>query len=462
MSNSAGTLMLNAWVGHEEGAVQGKVENMVAWALGQSIQVTPTYLVPRRADNNEWSDPEVGWGVVLAQNAPIPAPLQRLIQHRNNAPVFRFLDDRSFRYVVLRNEATGKDVDINASPPGTGPDALPYYLLICGSPKEIPWKLQYILNANRCVGRLDLDDHGLGNYVDALMHAWVPGTGKRAGEAVIWAVDHAAHPDAEPEITRLMRDAISDPLYARMRDDRDIGDDARFLDGSETPATCASLAAALKASKPAFVVTTSHGQTGPLDDPARMSRALGLPVDQAFKTLTPEELLRDGWQPDGLIWYAHACCGAGSDGESAFLDLFAPGTKAHEVLGGVANLGSQTAPLPRALLGAEKPARAFIGHVEPTFDWTLSQPFTGQFLTDPLLEALYRELYLAKPVGQCFRQWFARTGGLSMGFNAARSEFNRGAENDQVLLWYQLAARDIQSTVILGDPTVTLRPAGTG
>jgi hypothetical protein len=39
-----------------------------------------------------------------------------------------------------------------------------------------------------------------------------------------------------------------------------------------------------------------------------------------------------------------------------------------------ATAGARISPLPRALLGAEKPLRAFVGHVEPTFDWTLRDP----------------------------------------------------------------------------------------
>jgi AcrR family transcriptional regulator len=58
------------------------------------------------------------------------------------------------------------------------------------------------------------------------------------------------------------------------------------------------------------------------------------------------------------------------------------------VLNGIAALGNRVAPLPTALLGAKKPARAFVGHVEPTFDWTLQNPDTNQILTDSIQKAL--------------------------------------------------------------------------
>jgi hypothetical protein len=45
------------------------------------------------------------------------------------------------------------------------------------------------------------------------------------------------------------------------------------------------------------------------------------------------------------------------------------------------------------LLGAERPLRAFVGHVEPTFDWTLRDPTNKQVLTHVMCAALYDKLY---------------------------------------------------------------------
>src|SRR5207302_1988162 len=126
-----------------------------------------------------------------------------------------------------------------------------------------------------------------------------------------------------------------------------------------------------------LIVTTSHGQTGPLADAVAMKSKLGLPVDQDFQPLDPDQLLAT-WEPDGAIWYAHACCSAGSNAISLYgcqdtginnipICLVEAGSPVDRVLKGVAGLGSLVAPLPRALLGAKKPLRAFIGHVEPTF-----------------------------------------------------------------------------------------------
>lgn len=100
-----------------------------------------------------------------------------------------------------------------------------------------------------------------------------------------------------------------------------------------------------------------------------------------------------GWEPDGVVWLAHACCSAGSVASSGYAGLFDPGDPIAELLAGVSEAaGSRTAPLPRRLLGHPKPARAFLGQVEPTFDWTLSDPDTGQPLSNALCDAVYPRL----------------------------------------------------------------------
>lgn len=447
---------LNAWTGKT--AATGEIENGIEWALGREIEAAPRLLAPARVEPWDWANPAMGWGVVLAEGARIPPPLQELI-NRRKGPVFRCLKEPEYRDILLRNYDAGKDISINAAPRGTAPDALPQYLLIYGSPEAVPWRLQYILNANRCVGRLDLTGGALENYVKALLtDNWGGGAASdacRSNRAVVWAVNHGGG-----DITELMRNAIAAPVAEDLREDDQIGVGVKFIDGSAAPARGADLVAALVAERPALVVTTSHGMTGPLDDRFAMARDLGLPVDADGAVVAPQALLGK-WQPSGAIWYAHACCSAGSDAASSFRDLVQSSSLAGQVLAAVEALGARIAPLPTALLGAERPLRAFVGHVEPTFDWTLRQHETGQFLTANIIEALYDRLYVAKgnperPIGFAFREWFGRTNGLRAQYDKAVRSFNAGEPVDDLLLALQLAARDVEGTVILGDPTVAM------
>jgi hypothetical protein len=449
-------LTANAW--RDGSVVQGRIsDRALGWALGQGVEGSPKTkdLRPTPVDLSQWRDPAVGWGLILPEPAaPLlrnnrslgaaagaPEPIRRLVQERGPAPVFHFGRDASGRS-YLRNYVTGKGFTLSAlsaTPRGVAPDALPQYLLIYGSPAEIPWRLQYILNSNRCVGRLDLAGEALNNYVEALIHGF-KGSAAQPLDPLLWAVDMG------DRITPLMRTVIAKPVYERLKGDPDIALHATFIDGSQSEASVEALTAALGKS-PGLIITTSHGSAEPA--------GLGLLVDQHGRRLDLAQLLAS-WQPDGAIWYAHACYSAGSDSQSQFGPLFAADDPVSQLLSSVSQAGSTVATMPRALLGAKRPLRAFVGHVEPTFDWTLKHPQTEQVLTAPLVEALYQQLYLGSPVALALRDRFAQIGTLYAAKNSALDDFDRGADAGGDLLFYELAARDIQSTVILGDPTVAL------
>ncbi|HEX6480746.1 MAG TPA: hypothetical protein VF043_18050 [Ktedonobacteraceae bacterium] len=463
------TLTINAWTGEEPGS--GDVsEKAKAWALRTGPPEARAYLpVPPAADPANWRDPRIGWGLILAESdghsdaelaAGIDAPeaIQALLKARGNAPVFRYMPKSSYRLTHLRNHASQQDVAISGTPMGLGDGALPKYLLIYGPPTEIPWELQYILNATRVVGRVDLEGDALNNYVQALINEWKDAA-SCIDQAVVWAADFGPN-----DISHLMRDAIAARVYEKWHGDPTLQDRALFLDGPVSQASSAALISAVSQRKPALIVTTSHGQTGPLSDPLVMKSKLGLPVGQDYQALNPDQLLA-AWEPDGAIWYAHACCSAGSDAATLYgcleqadpaLCLVKTGSPIDRILRGVAGLGALVAPLPKALLGAKKPLRAFIGHVEPTFDWTIRQPATGQFLTDALGQALYNNVYKPMPIGLAFADWYGTLAGLSIEYERVRNAYNKGEDTLNAILYCQLATRDRQSMVILGDPTVML------
>src|SRR5205823_5528889 len=104
-------------------------------------------------------------------------------------------------------------------------------------------------------------------------------------------------------------------------------------------ATCGELVCALRRTRPAMIVTTSHGRTSPLGDPEALRAGAGLLVDVDKRVLDIAELI-SGWQPDGAIWYAHACCSAGTDGETSFDGLFEADGSMDTLLKGIAGAGS--------------------------------------------------------------------------------------------------------------------------
>ncbi|HVQ08214.1 MAG TPA: hypothetical protein VMS43_07240 [Allosphingosinicella sp.] len=453
-------LRANAWTGAVSPA--GELATSSWGQRGRALKDN-TLLAPTPVDERDWMHPDIGWGLVLPDNEAIteaerataadaPEPIRNLLAARPGSPVLRYRADLENGW--LRRyypDRPFQDMSVQASRPGVGEGRLPRYLLIAGSPTELPWSIQYQLNMSRYVGRLDLDEGGLANYVNALLADWA-GPQPDASAPVLWNVDHGGN-----DITRLMAFAIGEKLWERLAVDADAANRKR-LTGND--ATAAKLADTLSQHKPAFVATTSHGMTGPLDDAQQLAARLGLLVDGDYAALDPATLL-GGWAPSGAIWYAHACCSAGSDTASRYADLFPQGDSLATLLAGVsAGAGSRSAPLPRALLGAARPLRAFVGHVEPTFDWTLRDPDTGQILTHEIVSALYNQLFrrdFPTPIGYALGGLFREAGAFFAGWSEAV-----GAINDNVAgarataLYRKLVAMDRQGIVLLGDPTVCL------
>lgn len=446
--------------------MQGTLVPKVAkWSLGSAPAAVEKFLKPPApADPRNWLDRRVGWALVAferpgftsqqyADNEDLCAPLRKLLEKRENPVVLRFRPDSNKRFSLLRDYRNGKDLDIAGSPMGKSPGEMPRYLLLVGKPTrdQLPWALQYLLSLTRYVGRLPFDplhdEASLAPYVQHCLDDWSTAA-CNANATLTWAVDHSPN-----DITHLMRRSIADVTFGKYANDADLkGSSVQLVDGQ---ATHEQLCKQLARLAPGLVLTTSHGMTAPLNDAAQMAAQLGLPVDQLHAPLPVAALLKD-WQPAGAIWYAHACCAAGSDDGSRFASLFTQGTPAQQTLDAVGKLGARVAPLPLALLSAQQPVRAFIGHIEPTFDWTLKQPATGQLLTSTLVAALYDELYLRSPLGHAFRSWYANAGTHYAAWDATRLGYDGKESADAALLYHNLAARDIQTLVVLGDPAVTL------
>jgi hypothetical protein len=461
-----GELVLNAYTGGTAPVRGGLPETSSRWALRTAPSTLERFLKPPPPANpHDFLDARVGWAMVVAEQPGFSAEqfarnedlcplLRQLLDKRGNGAVLRYRPGSEHRLTLLRDYANGKDLDLAGSPIGRTVGAIPRYLLMVGGPSadELPWALQYILSLNRNVGRLPFhplkEEALLAPYVQACLDDWSD-AGADLDATLVWGVDHG-----DADISHLLRVAIADEVARKYAGDADLQAKAVRIDAAD--ATHGRLRQALAATRPGVVVTTSHGMTGPLSDRRLMTAQLGLPVDRSFEPL-PLAALLAAWQPDGAIWYAHACCASGADRGSVFTELFSD-SPARQVLQAVGELGAQVAPLPLALLSAAKPARAFLGHVEPTFDWTVRQPATGQFLSASLVAALYDELFLSAPIGHAFRGWYANAATHFAAWDEARRGFDGQEASKAAVLYHTLAARDIQTLVLLGDPAVALPP----
>ena len=448
-------VLSNAWRG--EAAAGSFSAQSGKWALG-AVQPGVTTAAPPAHDPWDWRAPQVGWGLVLPDRdgfsvddlvaaKDAPEPLQTLVAARGPAPVLRWRADEPD--VLLRyysGFANPEHIPIGGTPRGVVQGAIPSFLMLWGGPDRLPWRLQYALNLDPRIfaGRLPtMDDDALGRYVTALLGAWDRPAPAHA-RALIWATDHGP-----TDITRLMRLVVAEPARAAYAADGDITVQSR----GGPDATAAQLAAMLAAQSPGLVLSTSHGFTGPVGapDPQR----LGWLVDADLEPVDPATLLT-AWQPDGAIWYAHACCGAGSDSPSTFAGLFEKDSPLDRMLTEVAGLGSLVAPLPTALLGASRPARAFVGHVEPTYDWTIRDQASQHALTADLVTALYDHLMLGRPIGWAMKTFHVRSGAEAAALDDARTDVLTGRAEPDAALAPRLRFLDRRSLVVLGDPAVAL------
>jgi len=454
-----GTLTLNAYTGDNVPVTGAVAEGANRWgSKGNVLRKQQTLAPADEAVLGDWAHQDIGWGVVLADRDDVPpaekakgldapAPIQELIAARGNAPVLRYradLDDEKLaRYF---DDGSRQDPEIGLSDFGVAKGRLPLYLLIVGSPSEVPWRLQFALNRRHHVGRLDLQEPGLTRYVEALLSGWKD-QDSDVGNALVWSVGFDA-------ITETMKATVADVIADAMDTDNELT--VARIQGDA--ATCKRLLDALAAQRPSVIVTSSHGKTGPIGKADEMRSSLGLPVDNDRDTLSIETLI-DAWQSSGAVWYAQACCSAGSNDGTSYKGLLEAGSMGDKVTRAVGELGAAVAPLPTALLGAERPLRAFVGHVEPTFDWTLVQQDTGQWLTAGLTEALYPTLYRRKPLGLALDEHYRGVGELYAKLNNALDEvaMMKDGARDRAT-YYRLTATDRQSLVILGDPTVMVPP----
>jgi hypothetical protein len=448
------TVISNGWRGAPADGPFGPKAHK--WGLG-AVESPIQPLAPPAADPWDWRNDQVGWGLLLpdtdvgssadrAAAKDAPPALQDLVAGRGPAPVLRWRPqdpDVLLRYYP--GFADPEKIPIGGTPRGIAKGAIPSFLMLWGDLASLPWSLQYRLSTDPRIqpGRLPLSGDALDRYVTLLRTAWDKPPPARAN-TLVWATDHAPK-----DITRLMRMVIADPVDAKYDTDADI--DVVYHHGDA--ATGTALAEALTAEAPHMVVTTSHGFTGPEGAPDR--ERLGWLVDADHIEIDPASLVAD-WQPNGAVWYAHACCGAGSDARSSFDGVFETGSRLDKMVTEVATLGGLVAPLPLALLSAPKPVRAFIGHVEPTFDWTLRHAPSMHALTDDLIAALYTELMLGRPVGWAFRDYHVRAGADAADLDDLRTKVLEGIADPDDALRARLSFLDRRTLVVLGDPAVAL------
>lgn len=386
---------------------------------------------------------ETGWGVVFTKDTSEDSKnaLRSLLEHRRAqaGPRFRELS-------IGSGESKDKFLAKYGSGPGpVDPERVPYYLLLVGSPEEIPFSVQYQLGIQHRVGRLDFDRaEDFQNYATSAIEAESLSV-RRVGN--FFGVSHPDDRASNLAITRLV-EPLADYVSQSFTDW-----DVRLIKNES--ATKRRLVSEFEeAQGVALWFIVSHGlRVSPGSAGQRQGqgaivcadwRHSGKPLDQGH-LFSGEDIPQDVDLRGGTFFYF----GSFSAGTSVLDDF----TRSSGRLGQphVLTPTGFTSGLAKSLLGRKNGALGFIGHVNDiwltSFQWRGAGPQTQTF------EAAFRNLVEAKRLGASLAPFSQRYAELSADLSALmlnQSLIDPPDRGDLEML--QTAAIDARNYILLGDP----------
>ena len=338
------------------------------------------------------------------------------------------------------------------------PRKVPYYLLIVGSPEEIPFHFQYQLDVQYAVGRIDFGDD-LDAYAHYAASVVAAETGGAAfpRKATFFGVSYAGDRATELSADRLVKplcEYIDQRCGARWQIDRVLPEDAK-------KARLMSLLAGDE--KPAFLFAASHGMEFDKKDPEGHQEPYQgalLCADWKGPASEPGKIPRDYYLAgddlagdadlQGLIAFFFACYSAGTPRFDEFTK------QAFKESGETITERPFLAALPRAMLSLPKGALAVIGHVERA--WGTSYLGARESEQIAVFSSAVERLLNGHPVGSAMEYFNARYAALSTELTDAieKAELFGLALNPYELAEMWTANNDARGYIIVGDPAVRL------
>lgn len=403
---------------------------------------------------------QTGWGVVFPQDGDpaVRRRLQPLLERRREQAGARYKDltyerdESARRFLWYRHGESAGVLD---------PEVLPYYLLLAGSPEEIPFEFQYQLGINHAVGRLDLRPReGCADY-EAYARS-VLAAEDRGVELPRRAAVVSVQNGGDPAMASLARHLVA-PVAEALDGHAGWEVDVRGPERSYKR----DLARLLADERPGLLLASCHGLQMPFGD-ARQEDWQGALLCEDWQgggdggPITPDRFFHGedvggDADPHGLVAFLFACYGAGTPD----LDNF-PGRTVGDNGGPPADedlaLARRpfTAHLPQALLG--RGALGVVGHVDR--GWTLSFQWPigdGSQLASRSLIDVLRRLLRGDRLGHSLRPLVRRYTALAAQLAEPMERVVQGEEVDEELLGMQwVAHNDARNFVLLGDPAVYL------
>lgn len=334
------------------------------------------------------------------------------------------------------------------------PDLIPYYLLLVGSPTEIDYRFQTLLDVQYAVGRIAFDTPAeYASYAQSVVEA----EKKQLQLQRKMTFFGVANPD-DPA-TNLSAQHLIQPLLEYLTEEK-LGDQAAWqLDAVVRDEALKQRLADLLggAQTPALLFTASHGMSFPMGDPRQLRHQGALLCQdwggpKQWKQPIPENFYfsADDLASDAKVWgtiaFLFACYGAGTPqydefGKQAFKDKRAQiATNAF------------LSRLPQRMLAHPRGgALAVIGHVERAWGYSF---VWGKGRSLNAFQSTLKSLLSGAPIGYAFEVFNERYGEFSTDLTQTLDDAQWTPVDPNELAGKWTANNDSKNYVILGDPAV--------
>jgi hypothetical protein len=237
------------------------------------------------------------------------------------------------------------------------------YVLVVGTPDEIPFRFQSVVDSAAMVGRLDFDRiDDLREYAEKVVRLETAEDPAPAHDFVCFAPDYG--PDDPTHYScRFLARPLADRMGVKPIEAEDATKDA--------------LLAACRDTKPAIVFTASHGMAAPSESLEVQKRVTGgICCDRTPGAMRDRWLLTADDIPatdpflEGAVFFQFACFGYGTPQESDFSHWM---PDSFGVPQRIAKADFVSA-IPKRLLANPRGALAFIGHVDTAWMHGFADP----------------------------------------------------------------------------------------
>jgi hypothetical protein len=414
---------------------------------------------------------ESGWGVIFPaypasegdrqkEVDAIREALQPLLQLRRKQVGERFAawtqgEGKGFR--VGADTKNGYLARHGAGPGPADPDKVPYYLLIVGSPADIPYRFQSQLDVQYAVGRLHFATLNEYAAYAASVVAAETSQKKLPRRAAFFGVANADDP-----ATQLSMTALAEPLASSLQASYSDWSVQSYMSAQATKAALTSLLGG--DDTPSLLFTASHGMKFAKDSPRQLPHQGALlcqdwPGPQRWIKEIPQDFYFAGddlaGNADllGLIAFFFACYGGGTPQFNEFTQRDKPGVTptTRPAIAPFPFL----AQLPQKMLGRPRGALAVVGHVERAWSYSFRWGKAGNQTL--VFESTLKRLLRGHPIGSAVEYFNERYAELSTVLSDELEEIQFGKRYDPLeMAGMWTANNDARGYAIIGDPAVRL------